>query len=99
GAGPFTAFIKIVLPLLSPTLFFLTVISIINAFQSFGQIHLLTKGGPAGSTEVLVYSIYKEAFVNYQYGTGSALALVLFAIVLILTIIQFAFVEKKVHYQ
>ncbi|HIW32139.1 MAG TPA: sugar ABC transporter permease [Candidatus Paenibacillus intestinavium] len=99
GAGPLTAFVRIVLPLLSPTLFFLSVISIIGAFQSFGQVHLLTKGGPAGSTEVLVYSIYKEAFVNYQYGTGSALALVLFAIVLLLTIIQFAFVEKKVHYQ
>jgi len=99
GAGPITAFVRIVLPLLSPTLFFLSVISIISAFQSFGQVHLLTKGGPAGSTEVFVYSIYKEAFVNYQYGTGSALALVLFAIVLLLTIIQFAFVEKKVHYQ
>lgn len=99
GAGPVRAFIQIVLPLLSPTLFFLAVISIIGSFQSFGQIHLLTKGGPAGSTEVFVYSIYKEAFVNYQYGTGSALALVLFAIILILTIIQFVFVEKKVHYQ
>jgi len=99
GAGPITAFMRIVLPLLSPTLFFLSVISIIGAFQSFGQIHLLTKGGPAGTTEVFVYSIYKEAFVNYQYGTGSALALILFSIVLLLTIIQFAFVEKKVHYQ
>ncbi|MFX3635391.1 MAG: carbohydrate ABC transporter permease [Candidatus Pristimantibacillus sp.] len=99
GAGPVRAFMQIVLPLLSPTLFFLAVISIIGSFQSFGQIHLLTKGGPAGSTEVFVYTIYKEAFINYQYGTGSALALVLFAIILILTIIQFVFVEKKVHYQ
>ena len=87
------------LPLLSPTVFFLTVVSVMNAFQSFGQIHILTKGGPAGSTEVFVYSIYKEAFVNYQFGTGSALALVLFAIILLLTWIQFRFVEKKVHYQ
>ncbi|MGG1637729.1 carbohydrate ABC transporter permease [Paenibacillus sp. NRS-1760] len=99
GAGPFRAFLQIVLPLLSPTLFFLAVISIIGSFQSFGQIHLLTKGGPAGSTEVFVYSIYKEAFINYQFGTGSALSLVLFAIILILTIIQFVFVEKKVYYQ
>nr|WP_243864659.1 sugar ABC transporter permease [Paenibacillus castaneae] len=99
GAGPVRAFMQIVLPLLSPTLFFLAVISIIGAFQSFGQIHLLTKGGPAGSTEVFVYSIYKEAFINYQFGTGSALSLVLFAIILILTLIQFVFVEKKVHYQ
>lgn len=99
GAGPLRAFVQIVLPLLSPTLFFLAVISIIGSFQSFGQIHLLTKGGPAGSTEVFVYSIYKEAFINYQFGTGSALSLVLFAIILVLTIIQFVFVEKKVHYQ
>lgn len=99
GAGPMRAFLQIVLPLLSPTLFFLAVISIISSFQSFGQIHLLTKGGPAGSTEVFVYSIYKEAFINYQFGTGSALSLVLFAIILALTIVQFVFVEKKVHYQ
>ncbi|MCR2807676.1 carbohydrate ABC transporter permease [Paenibacillus soyae] len=99
GSGPFRTFFQILLPLLSPTVFFLTVVSVMNAFQSFGQIHILTKGGPAGSTEVFVYSIYKEAFVNYQFGTGSALALVLFAIILLLTWIQFRFVEKKVHYQ
>lgn len=99
GAGPLRAFMQIVLPLLSPTLFFLLVVSIIGSFQSFGQIQLLTKGGPAGSTEVFVYSIYKEAFINYQFGTGSALSLILFAIIMLLTLIQFAFVEKKVHYQ
>lgn len=99
GSGPVRTFFQILLPLLSPTVFFLTVVSVMNAFQSFGQIHILTKGGPAGSTEVFVYSIYKEAFVNYQFGTGSALALVLFAMILLLTWIQFRFVEKKVHYQ
>lgn len=99
GSGPFRTFFLILLPLLSPTVFFLTVVSVMNAFQSFGQIHILTKGGPAGSTEAFVYSIYKEAFVNYQFGTGSALALVLFVMILILTWIQFRFVEKKVHYQ
>ncbi|MNP43138.1 sn-glycerol-3-phosphate transport system permease protein UgpA [compost metagenome] len=80
-------------------MFFLVIVSIIQAFQAFGQIHILTKGGPAGSTDVFVYSIYKEAFVNYQFGTGSAMALVLFAIILILTVIQFTVLEKKVHYQ
>jgi sn-glycerol 3-phosphate transport system permease protein len=99
GSGRFRTFFQILLPLLSPTIFFLTVVSVLNAFQSFGQIQILTKGGPAGSTEVFVYSIYKEAFVNYQFGTGSAMALVLFAIILLLTWIQFRFVEKKVHYQ
>ncbi|WP_127531035.1 carbohydrate ABC transporter permease [Paenibacillus kobensis] len=99
GAGPIRTFVRIVLPLLSPTLFFLSVISVIGSFQTFGQIHLMTKGGPGGSTEVFVYSIYKEAFINYQYGTGSAYALVLFIIILALTAVQFLFVEKKVHYQ
>lgn len=99
GAGPFRTFLRITLPLLSPTVFFLAVVSVISGFQAFGQIHILTKGGPAGSTEVLVYSIYKEAFINYQFGTGSAMALVLFVLILILTLIQFTWVEKKVHYQ
>lgn len=99
GAGPVTLFVRIKLPLLSPVLFFLTVVSIMHAFQSFGQSHILTKGGPAGSTEVFVYSIYKEAFVNYQLGTGSAMSLVLFMLLLILTLIQFLVLEKKVHYQ
>jgi len=99
GAGPIRTYVSIILPLLSPVIFFLTVVSLIGAFQAFGQMHILTKGGPAGSTEVLVYSIYKEAFVNYQFGTGSAYAIVLFLIILVLTILQFTFVEKKVHYQ
>ncbi|WP_414859338.1 carbohydrate ABC transporter permease [Paenibacillus haidiansis] len=99
GAGPIRTFVRIILPLLSPVVFFLTVVSLIGSFQAFGQMHILTKGGPAGSTEVLVYSIYKEAFVNYQFGTGSAMAIVLFLLILILTLIQFIFVEKKVHYQ
>jgi sn-glycerol 3-phosphate transport system permease protein len=99
GSGPVRTFVRIILPLLSPTVFFLVIVSVINALQSFGQIHILTKGGPAGSTEVLVYSIYKEAFMNYQFGTGSAAALVLFVIILILTIIQFTVLERKVHYQ
>ncbi|WP_219833918.1 carbohydrate ABC transporter permease [Paenibacillus sp. R14(2021)] len=98
GSGPIRTFIQIIIPLLSPTLFFLSVVSIMNAFQSFGQIHILTKGGPAGSTDVFVYSIYQEAFVNYQFGTGSALSLVLFAFIMLLTFLQFRFAERKVHY-
>ncbi|MOA42386.1 sn-glycerol-3-phosphate transport system permease protein UgpA [compost metagenome] len=99
GAGPIRTFIQIILPLLSPTIFFLGIVSVIGSFQAFGQMHILTKGGPAGSTEVFVYSIYKEAFVNYQFGTGSAMALVLFLLILALTLIQFSILEKKVHYQ
>lgn len=99
GAGPMTTFRKITLPLLSPTLFFLLVVSIISAFQSFGQINILTSGGPMNRTNVFVYTIYQEAFVNFRFGTGSAQALLLFLVILLLTLIQFKWVERKVHYQ
>lgn len=99
GAGAWRIFFNISIPLLSPALFFISIISIIGSFQAFGQINILTKGGPAQSTDVIVYSIYQDAFVNFQFGTGSAKALVLFAIILVLTFIQFRFVERKVHYQ
>ncbi|MGG1517436.1 sugar ABC transporter permease [Paenibacillus oryzisoli] len=99
GAGPFRTFVQIVMPLLSPTVFFVTIVSMINAFQSFGQIHILTKGGPVNATDVLVYSIYQDAFINFRFGTGSAQALVLFTLILILTFVQFKVFERNVHYQ
>lgn len=99
GAGYFYRLRRITLPMLSPTLFFIITISLINAFQSFGQIDILTKGGPSQSTNLIVYSIYREAFINYQFGTASAQAVVLFIIILIVTILQFKFGERKVHYQ
>jgi sn-glycerol 3-phosphate transport system permease protein len=99
GSGPIRTFVQIILPLLSPTVFFVTIVSIISAFQSFGQIHILTKGGPMDSTDVMVYAIYQDAFINYRFGTGSAQALVLFVLILIMTVIQFRVFERKVHYQ
>jgi len=99
GAGYFHRLWRITIPMLSPTLFFIITISLINAFQSFGQIDILTKGGPSQSTNLIVYSIYREAFINYQFGTASAQAVFLFLIILIVTILQFKLVEKKVHYQ
>lgn len=99
GAGALTVFRRITLPLLSPTLFFVLVVSIISAFQTFGQINILTSGGPMDSTNVFVYSIYREAFVNFRFGTGSAQALMLFLVIMLLTLIQFKWVERKVHYQ
>jgi sn-glycerol 3-phosphate transport system permease protein len=99
GSGPVRTFVQIVLPLLSPTLFFVLIVSVISAFQAFGQIHILTKGGPMNTTNVVVYSIYQDAFINFRFGIGSAQALVLFAIILILTVFQFKVLEKKVHYQ
>lgn len=99
GAGPFRAYGRVILPLLSPSLFFVFMVSMIGGFQAFGQFHILTKGGPMNTTNVVVYQIYQEAFVNYRFGTGSAQALVLFAIILMLTLIQFRLLERKVHYQ
>lgn len=99
GSGPLRTFFRITMPLISPTLFFTSVVSVIGAFQAFGQINILTKGGPMNSTNVMVFNIYQDAFVNFRFGIGSAQALILFAIILLLTVFQFKFVEKKVHYQ
>jgi len=98
GASSFRIFSAITLPLLSPTLFFVLVVSIIGAFQSFTQIDLLTKGGPANSTNVVVYSIYRDAFVNFNSGYASVQAVILFVIILVLTLIQFLFIERRVYY-
>ncbi|WP_096188088.1 carbohydrate ABC transporter permease [Evansella halocellulosilytica] len=99
GAGYWTQLFKITIPLLSPTLFFVSVVTIINSFQTFGQIDILTGGGPANSTNLIVYSIFREAFYNGYFGYASAQAIVLFILVLIFTFIQFKVGEKKVHYQ
>ncbi|MBM7703704.1 sn-glycerol 3-phosphate transport system permease protein [Bacillus iocasae] len=90
---------KITVPMLSPTLFFIVTVSFINAFQTFGQIDILTKGGPIDSTNVIVYSIYKDAFINYNVGSASAQAVLLFFCILIVTVLQFKLGERKVHYQ
>jgi sn-glycerol 3-phosphate transport system permease protein len=90
---------KITLPLLSPTLFFVVTVSFINAFQTFGQIDILTKGGPMGTTNVIVYSIYRDAFINFNFGSASAQAIILFFTILVLTLLQFKLGERMVHYQ
>nr|WP_259549474.1 sugar ABC transporter permease [Heyndrickxia oleronia] len=99
GAGYFYKLKRITLPMLSPTLFFVLTVSIINAFQTFGQIDILTHGGPQNETSLIVYSIYREAFVNYQFGSASAQAVVLFILILLMTALQFKLGERKVHYQ
>lgn len=99
GAGFWSQFKSITLPMLSPTLFFVMVVSLINSFQTFGQIDILTGGGPAEATNLIVYSIYKDAFYHSKFGYASAQAMILFAIVLVFTLLQFKVGEKKVHYQ
>jgi sn-glycerol 3-phosphate transport system permease protein len=100
GASGLKLVRRIILPLLSPQLFFLVVVTTIQSLQSFGQIHILTKGGPDGSTTTLVYSIYKKAFAfgSSDFGTASAQAMVLLVIVLACTGIQFGVLQRKVHY-
>ena len=99
GAGSFRQFKDITLPMMSPTLFFVFIVSVINALQTFGEINILTQGGPAGATNVIVYSIYREAFFNFHFSFASAQAIVLFLIILVLTVLEFVILEKKVFYR
>ncbi|MPZ22269.1 MAG: ABC transporter permease subunit [Dehalococcoidia bacterium] len=98
GAGSVSRFFGVTLPLLSPTIFFAFLVLVIFAFQSFGQIDILTQGGPLDSTNVIVYSIYTEGFRNFNEGVAAAQAVVLFLIVLALTLLQFRFLERRVFY-
>lgn len=99
GAGYLYKLRRVTIPMLSPTMFFVITVTIINAFQSFGQIDILTQGGPINETNLIVYSIYREAFANYKFGSASAQAIVLFILILLMTALQFKLGERKVHYQ
>ncbi len=100
GAGPFRKFFYIIFPFLSPTTFFLLVMNIIYAyFSSFGLIDVLTEGGPANSTNILIYQLYKDFFVNAKTGYAAAESMILFTLVVLFTLIQFKTTGKKVHYQ
>jgi len=99
GAGYLYKIRRITIPMLSPTMFFVITVTIINAFQSFGQIDILTQGGPINETNLIVYSLYREAFANYKFGSASAQAIVLFILILLMTALQFKLGERKVHYQ
>jgi sn-glycerol 3-phosphate transport system permease protein len=98
GAGPGRVFFSITLPLLTPTLFFLLVVDVLSAFQTFTQFHVMTRGGPNDSTNVVVFSIYREFYFNGRYGIAAAQSLVLFLIMLVLTLLEFKVLERKVHY-
>lgn len=88
----------ITLPLLSPTTFFVLIISIIGSFQVFELVFVMTQAGPANATNTLVYYIYQNGFQFYQMGYASAAAMILFAIVLVMTLIQYALQSRWVHY-
>lgn len=99
GASPFKRFWFISFPLLSPTFFFLTVMNIIYSFfETFGIIHTVTQGGPGGSTNILVYKVYQDGFVGLNLGSSAAQSVVLMSLIIVITFLQFRFVEKKVQY-
>lgn len=98
GATGWDRFWHITLPLLSPTTFFVLVISIIGSFQVFELVLVMTKAGPANATNTLVYYIYQNGFQFYQMGYASAAAMVLFLIVLIFTLVQYKLQRRWVHY-
>ena len=99
GAGPGRRFIDIVFPLLSPTTFFLLVVNVIYAFfDTFGVIDAVTQGGPSKATEVLVYKVFHDGFKGQDFGGAAAQSVILMTIVILLTVAQFRYVEKKVQY-
>ena len=99
GARPVRRFWTIIFPLLAPTSFFLLVVNIVYAFfDTFGTIHALTQGGPGQATSTLIYKVYVDGVQNLNFGSSAAQSVILMAIVIGLTAVQFRFVEKKVHY-
>ncbi len=99
GASPFKRFWTIVFPLLSPTTFFLLVVNIVYAFfDTFGIVHATTSGGPAKATEILVYKVFHDGFIGLDLGGSAAQSVVLMAIVIALTVVQFRYIERKVAY-
>jgi multiple sugar transport system permease protein len=98
GAGPWRRFMRITFPMLSPTTFFVVVITLIGSFQIFEQTYMLTQGGPANSTLTLSYHIYQNAFQYFRMGYATAMAYILFAVMLIATFVQFRLQKRWVFY-
>ena len=99
GGGVFYRLFKVTIPLISPSLFFVFTTALIGAFQSFGLIDMLTAGGPNNSTNLLVYRLYKDAFVNFRIGSASAQGVVLFLLILLVSQLQTKLTERLVTYQ
>ena len=99
GASPFQRLINVVLPMVSPTTFFLLIMSTISTMQAYDQIQVLTQGGPAGATRTVLYYYYQEAFSKFNTGKASAIALFLVLITVGLSLIETAASRKMVHYE
>jgi sn-glycerol 3-phosphate transport system permease protein len=99
GAGPLRRFWTIIFPLLSPTTFFLLVINTVYAFfDTFGIVHTITSGGPAQATEILVYKVFNDGFIGLDLGGSAAQSVILMFVVILLTVLQFRYVERRVQY-
>ncbi|MSU90954.1 sn-glycerol-3-phosphate ABC transporter permease UgpA [Rhodobacteraceae bacterium 2CG4] len=99
GARFWTRFRTIVFPLLSPTTFFLLVVNVVYAFfETFGVIHTITSGGPQQATTILVYKVFADGFVGQDLGSSAAQSVILLVVVSVLTVIQFKYIERRVHY-
>jgi sn-glycerol 3-phosphate transport system permease protein len=99
GAGPVRRFVSIALPMLTPTLFFLVVVNFVYAFfETFAVVDATTRGGPAGATTILVYKVYLDGFVSLDLGASAAQSIILMALALTLTFVQFRFIEQRVKY-
>jgi len=99
GASRTKRFWTIILPLLSPVTFFLLVVNIVYAmFDTFGVIHATTEGGPAQATNILVYKVFRDGFVNLNMGSSAAQSVILMGIVIVLTVVQFRYIERRVNY-
>lgn len=99
GANGWHRLTRITVPMISPTIFMLIIITLIGSFKSFGQIYSLTGGGPMNATKVLVYYIYEQAFKYYEFGYASAAAVILFFIILMMTVVQWQMRKRWVHYE
>lgn len=99
GAGPARRFWTIVFPLLSPTTFFLMVVNVVYAFfDTFGVVHATTSGGPGQATTILVYKVFNDGFIGLDLGGSAAQSVILMAVVIGLTSIQFRYIERRVQY-
>ena len=99
GASRWRTFWRITMPLISPTILLTSIITVVGSLQVFAQIAILTQGGPGTSTTVLVYYLYQQAFQFHAFGYGSTLSVLLFAIVLVLTVVQWQLRRRWVHHE
>jgi len=99
GASGFSLFRRITFPLLSPVTFFLFIMNMVfSFFETFGIIHAVTQGGPGDATTIMVYKTYLDGFVNMRIGVSAAQSVILMALVIFLTVLQFRYTERKVFY-